>query len=548
MAKSIFLKRRKWIFPAAFLLICGIVLGGTGSVYGKTDSGYRTDILELTLQKPTKENRMPPALFLHDAHTEALKTQGCAICHPRADGRFIFSFKREKPLDRKAEMDLYHDQCIGCHEKMAVKGEKTGPLAGECRLCHQKWPEFRSDRRAMHFDRSLHYRHIIDETIKKEAGGSKDCSVCHHNYKPGFAEDTYARGRDAACQYCHKARRTDDVSAYPSAAHITCVNCHMALRAKGSAAGPVDCSGCHSAAAQKEIPVIQDIPRIKANQPDVVLMSQWLPEAIRTGRFPDHMTPPVAFDHVRHESEVPSCRKCHHASLAPCGKCHTVTGSPKGKDVTLAMAMHAPDSDKSCIGCHAGRTRKPACAGCHDQMPKKRFDQRDCSDCHSVMEKALNPLPANRADKNVIARAAVATRPDRMQMVKTERIPDTVDIGILSKQYQAVKFPHRKIVLAIARRIENNRLAAAFHDSPTTLCQGCHHHSPPSLTPPRCVSCHRVKAAFTAENRPDLKGAFHDQCITCHQKMGIEKPAATDCVACHKEKSDKNPLMNKQVR
>ncbi|MEZ4603850.1 MAG: hypothetical protein R2861_10745 [Desulfobacterales bacterium] len=36
-----------------------------------------------------------------------------------------------------------------------------------------------------------------------------------------------------------------------------------------------------------------------------------------------------------------------------------------------------------------------------------------------------------------------------------------------------------------------NRLAAHFHDDAKTLCAGCHHHSPVSLTPPACASCHK---------------------------------------------------------
>jgi mono/diheme cytochrome c family protein len=30
--------------------------------------------------------------------------------------------------------------------------------------------------------------------------------------------------------------------------------------------------------------------------------------------------------------------------------------------------------------------------------------------------------------------------------------------------------------------------------------------------------------------------AFHQQCIGCHQSMGLEKPAATACADCHKER------------
>ena len=31
--------------------------------------------------------------------------------------------------------------------------------------------------------------------------------------------------------------------------------------------------------------------------------------------------------------------------------------------------------------------------------------------------------------------------------------------------------------------------------------------------------------------KPDLKTAYHQQCIGCHTEMGIEKPAATACTS-----------------
>ena len=527
------------MFPAAFLLICVVVFGGVGSGYAKADNGYRADIIELALPASPAGNRMPPALFLHDAHTEALKTGGCGTCHPKTGDRFVFSFKQTTSPAHGAKMALYHDQCIGCHKQMAAQGKHTGPRAGECRLCHRKKPQVRSDRRAIDFNRSLHFRHVSAEAVKYRGNSGKNCGACHHVGEAEPENNADGKQTGAACQYCHKAHRTDDVRSYRNAAHLVCVNCHEALRIKGIEAGPVDCSGCHSPAGQRKIRIIKDAPCIERGQPEAVLMAPWLSDAIRSGKLPEQMIPPVAFNHRLHESETSSCRDCHHASLAPCGTCHTPTGNKQGGDVPLATAMHAPDSDMSCVGCHDAETRRPDCAGCHDQMPKKRFDQRDCRGCHSVSTDALHPLLADAPAEGAIAKDVVTARDHEMRMVETDRIPEFVNINILSDQYQAVAFPHRQMVVDIADRIKDSRLAAVFHDAPTTLCQGCHHHSPPSLTPPRCVSCHRLAADAVAEDRPDLKGAYHDQCMTCHQKMGIKKPAATDCTACHRKKAGK---------
>ena len=83
-------------------------------------------------------------------------------------------------------------------------------------------------------------------------------------------------------------------------------------------------------------------------------------------------------------------------------------------------------------------------------------------------------------------------------------------------------------------------MAMRFHRNELTLCQGCHHNTPATLTPPKCAACHsdtrEIVTRVAGDGRPGLKGAYHGQCIGCHQKMGIKEPAATDCIRCHKER------------
>ncbi len=33
-----------------------------------------------------------------------------------------------------------------------------------------------------------------------------------------------------------------------------------------------------------------------------------------------------------------------------------------------------------------------------------------------------------------------------------------------------------------------------------------------------------------------MKGAYHQQCMGCHKVLNLEKPKATACIECHKEK------------
>ena len=90
-----------------------------------------------------------------------------------------------------------------------------------------------------------------------------------------------------------------------------------------------------------------------------------------------------------------------------------------------------------------------------------------------------------------------------------------------------------RIVLKLAESLRGNKLAEYFHADSTTLCQGCHHNSPASTKPPQCASCHGKTSEALNLTRPGLMAAYHQQCIQCHDKMGLEKPASRDCTACH---------------
>jgi hypothetical protein len=119
-------------------------------------------------------------------------------------------------------------------------------------------------------------------------------------------------------------------------------------------------------------------------------------------------------------------------------------------------------------------------------------------------------------------------------------IPETVVIKELSDKYLAVEMPHRQHVTSLMKGMKDNQLAGYFHSDAGTVCQGCHHNSPLSKSPPSCVSCHAKsvgQAVFDPRdaNRPGLLAAYHGQCMSCHKAMAV-KPAATACLECHKEK------------
>ncbi|MEE4608816.1 MAG: cytochrome c3 family protein [Desulfobacteraceae bacterium] len=481
---------------------------------------------------------MPPVQFLHDRHTEALKgKRDCTACHLQKDQQLVFKYQRLEDGDPKADMAIYHTNCIGCHTETAAAGQPAGPVAGDCRTCHRTRATAASARQPIAFDKSLHYRHESAPTIRPTLPTmDANCSACHHQYDKEAQKTVYVKGEESSCQYCHKEVQTKEARSLKAAAHDACLNCHRQSAGRQEKAGPLDCRGCHDLTGQQKIERVETVPRLKRNQPDVSLLASWTraPEASEASGTA-HMAP-VAFNHLNHEGQTESCKTCHHASLEKCSQCHTETGTEKGGAVTLEQAMHHRQSDKSCLGCHAQAQSRADCAGCHATMGRRPLADATCHTCHAV-DKAALTFPIDPAAMNALAQQAAKDRRAPFAMVPPEQIPETVTINAMADQYEAVAMPHRKIVQSLAVRMEDDRLAGVFHREGSTLCLGCHHNSPATTKPPKCAACHGEPFKTTTDGRPGLLGAYHGQCISCHQAMQIEKPAATDCTACHKPKA-----------
>jgi hypothetical protein len=284
------------------------------------------------------------------------------------------------------------------------------------------------------------------------------------------------------------------------------------------------------------IEVVAQVPRLERNQPDVVLVKNG--EESKPGtQWPKAMNP-VPFDHRSHEAYNTSCKVCHHASLQSCSSCHTNAGTKAGDQVKLAQAMHSTASAASCIGCHQQQQKAPECAGCHDFLSKPANRQdASCASCH------MSPLPAyvnpaNPQETMDVAADLVQARDLEAKIFAAGKIPETVTIGKLSDRFEPAVFPHGKIVQALVAKTRDSKLAGYFHGAPGTMCQGCHHNSPPAEKQPACSSCHGKTIDVADAFRPGLVGAYHQQCIGCHQSMGIAKPDSRDCNACHVEKNN----------
>ncbi|MFA7419729.1 MAG: cytochrome c3 family protein [Melioribacteraceae bacterium] len=59
-------------------------------------------------------------------------------------------------------------------------------------------------------------------------------------------------------------------------------------------------------------------------------------------------------------------------------------------------------------------------------------------------------------------------------------------------------------------------------------CRMCHHYNPPGEVV-GCVNCHEVNRKRTDLSKPDLKGAYHQQCMNCHRQWS----GKVECESCH---------------
>lgn len=525
---------------AAVFLVSAAVYGVTPPE--DTELNRRADIVTIDTMKVFGRLERPPVLFLHDQHTKALKEDGkdCSACHMKDEkGRLSRKYQRIEDTSRKEVMNIYHDNCIACHTDIQAAGRKSGPVT--CGECHVKEPNIASAWQPIGMDKSLHYRHV-----KASKTDNKDCGQCHHAYNEQTKTLFYDKGKEGSCRYCHKDVTEENRASFREAAHMGCIACHQEVLAKKKKdAGPVDCSGCHDAEAQLSIAVVENIPRMERNQPNEVFVKAGKDVQTTTNPAPLR-TSAVPFDHKAHEGYSDSCIVCHHSSLAACNDCHTVKGHKDGNFVKLAEAMHLTGDNASCIGCHTKEQKAPDCAGCHAFMETGRPQQSDaaCLQCHMEGAPATGELTGADSEK-ALAAMLLSTRstvmgtyaavdiPEKVSINQLS-MPETVKIDQFSDQYEAVEMPHRKIVNTLVERIGDSKLAAHFHPDPGTLCQGCHHHGPVTKKPPQCASCHGKPFDEKNLQAPGLLGAYHRQCMGCHEQMELAK--LNECSACHKEK------------
>ena len=510
------------------LLICGLGAFDVKALSKTSDETqpfiFRADVITFDMMEAFGKLKKPKAVFLHDQHTDALekKNKDCMACHKTEKGRMSPKFMRLKDISREELTKIYCDNCTQCHSETIAAGEKAGPV--KCGECHKERPLIKSSRVPMGFDKSLHFRHYSAQ--------NNQCDRCHHEYDEKSKKLFYAKGKEGTCRYCHKKEVKSDgeekVMSMRLASHMACIDCHQKTQAKHMAAGPVRCAGCHDAKAQLKIKKMDRVPRLQRGQPDAVL--------IKTGEKygPEPTMMRVPFSHQAHEQYTDTCRVCHLASLESCAKCHPLTNTKVGKKITLETAFHKIGHQSSCIGCHSSKQQDKNCSGCHAFIAKG--DQKELSTC---LRCHMAPLP-ERTGVLTTSKAAMMARliPQLWQetfgTIYRVSVPEKIVIKDLVDRYEAVEYPHRKVFDTLVKQLQHSKLAQYFHNEETTLCLGCHHNTPAAGKPPRCGSCHGLPFDKNHLHRPGIKASYHQQCMGCHQKMGIKEYLS--CTACHKER------------
>jgi len=519
--------------------ICGMGAFEVKALSGAADQAQsymlRPDVITFDTLEILGKLEEPRVVFLHDLHTDALekKNKDCAVCHLSENGRMSPKFKRLKDISRAEVTKIFCDNCKKCHAELIAAGDKAGPT--KCDECHQERPFIKSSRVPSGFDKSLHFRHALAHKNK--------CEQCHHEYSPQDKKLFYAKGKEGTCRYCHQKvtqeLATEKRVSMRLASHYACIDCHLKNKAKKVEAGPFICRDCHDLEQQKKIKKIPKIPRMKMKQPDIVLINKGDQKGIKTQMYR------VPFSHKAHEKYNDTCRVCHHADLKSCANCHTLTGIKEGNFVKLKDAMHQPDTPHSCLGCHEVNQQNENCAGCHAFLEKERKQESlVCMKCHMAPPKESTGV-LYQAGETKLARMMPKIWQATFGTKHKLDIPKKVVIKELEDRYEPVEFPHRKIFQVMKKKLKGSKLAEYFHPVEATLCQGCHHNSPASGTPPKCASCHGKPFNEKYLFMPGLKGAYHRQCMGCHDKMGIPKPANVECAECHLEKKQQQARLTK---
>lgn len=227
--------RRRWT-AGSVMVILGLGIALTGCGDGSADAAFggpeaNAITLDSMAQRGTLER--PAVLFPHDSHVDSLgEVDSCVACHDLTERPLSFDYVQAEGLGDRAVRNLWHQQCLECHQTMVDDGQASGPLT--CGGCHiRNYPSVPPPQSTAFYDTVHEIHEYLDE----------GCGLCHHAYDPDADELYYTEGVEEACWQCHTQSGDDGVPALKDASHQTCIPCH--LDAGDPVAMPVGCAGCH---------------------------------------------------------------------------------------------------------------------------------------------------------------------------------------------------------------------------------------------------------------------------------------------------------------
>jgi octaheme c-type cytochrome (tetrathionate reductase family) len=147
------------------------------------------------------------------------------------------------------------------------------------------------------------------------------------------------------------------------------------------------------------------------------------------------------------------------------------------------------------------------------------------------------------------APVAGAAYPQRPEAYKNYYLLNSAVLGAKSDDYEPVRFSHRihdeltggdcgvchhRFSTAGGDRVgvEVKELHAAMAIRMGGPCAACHDDMA-KIPPQSCTRCHGLPNEPDAPARIGLKGAYHRQCIGCHERQLKPAFAPTECAACH---------------
>jgi len=199
------------------------------------------------------------------------------------------------------------------------------------------------------------------------------------------------------------------------------------------------------------------------------------------------------------------------------------TATALAKERGLREKPLAAGRDKEALAAEAAAARQKA-----DSAWAVEVSKIDCGGCHvcddpTKENPCLRMCPRSVAE--VIAEAAHERLPD-----------DVVLLGAFEwqeRRFMPVRFTHK---------LHADMAGTAGG------CQVCHHHTTGGQMHPSCSTCHKpvfVKSPGEEMRMPNLKGAYHRQCMGCHREWCHN----TKCLICHlpREADDTEPIAVEKV-